>query len=62
MGANTHTEPHKGSRRRGAGEGRTKQWGTDIRRSVEGRVMGWGTRGTQDVYCREFEGGGFGVD
>ena len=42
--------------RRGAREGRTKQWGTDIRRSVEGRGMGQGTWSMQDEHYRDLSG------
>ena len=59
MRANT-TYSKGGMRTRGAGEGRTKQWGnTD--RSVEGRGMGRRTRGIQDGHYSDFQEGKQGI-
>ena len=52
--------------RLGAGEGRTKQWGTETGDLWKGE--GWGGEHKMDITgtfrkeSREFEGGGFGVD
>ena len=57
-----HRMYNKGSRRRGAGEGRKKAVGNrDTRRSVEGRGMWQGTQGKQDGHCRDFQEGKQGI-
>ena len=61
MRANTQCTAKGGHETRGAGEGRTTQWGTDIKRSVEGRGRGWGTWGIQDGHYRDFQEGKQGI-
>ena len=46
----------------GAGEGRTKQWGTKTLGDLwQGEGWGWGTWGIQDEHCRDFQEGKLGI-
>ena len=57
MRANTQNVQQREQETRGVGEGRKKQWRTDMRISVEGRGIGWGTQGEQDGHYMDFQEG-----
>ena len=61
MRANTqHTA--KGHETRGAGVGRTKQWGTETLGDLwKGEGWGWGTWGIQYGHYRDFQEGNQGI-
>ena len=70
MRTNTHNAQQWGHETRGAGVGRTKQWGTETLGDLW-QGEGWGrkhggykmdTSGTFRKESREFEEGGLGVD